>query len=179
MDANDHVVAAGRAVSVRPDLVECWVFRCSERGRVEYLLIQRSDDRIYPGIWQPVTGGIDAGERVPLAALREVAEETGIGPAAIEGFFDLDQVGAFYAEEVDAVVTSAIFAVRVAPDAPPTLSREHVAHEWVGQAEAERRSIWPPYRDSLELIERLVAEPALARWFELDLEGRRLARPPR
>ena len=166
-------------MSVRPDLVECWVFRCPEPGRAEYLLIQRSDDRIYPGIWQPVTGGIDAGERVPIAAIREVAEETGLGPDAIEAFYDLDQVGAFYAEEVDAVVTSVIFAVRVSPDARPTLSREHVAHEWVEQAEAERRSIWPPYRDSLDLIERLVAEPDLARWFALSLDGRRLARPPR
>jgi 8-oxo-dGTP pyrophosphatase MutT (NUDIX family) len=164
---------------LRPDLVETWVFRCVERNRVEYLLIQRSDDRIYPGIWQPVTGGIDAGELVPLAALREVAEETGLQGDAVEAFYDLDQVGAFYAEDQDAIVTSVIFAVRVRPGAEPSLSHEHVAHEWVGQAEAERRSIWPPYRDSLELIERLAADAQLARWFELDLDGRRVARPPR
>jgi 8-oxo-dGTP pyrophosphatase MutT (NUDIX family) len=163
----------------RPDLVETWIFRRPEQGPVEYLVIKRSDDRIYPGIWQPVTGGIDAGEFVPLAALREVAEETGLGRDDIEAFYDLDQVGAFYAEDPDGIVTSVIFAVRVRPGAEPNLSNEHVAHEWVGRAEAERRSIWPPYRDSLALIERLAADADLARWFELDLDGRRLARPPR
>ncbi|MDQ6793862.1 MAG: NUDIX domain-containing protein [Chloroflexota bacterium] len=163
----------------RPDLVETWVFRCPQPGRVEYLLIQRSDDRIYPGIWQPVTGGVDGGEFVPLAALREVAEETGLGGDAMEAFYDLDQVGAFYAEDPDAIVTSVMFAVRVQSGAEPTLSHEHVAYEWVGVAEAERRSIWPPYRDSLALIGRLAADPELARWFELDRHGRRLARPAR
>jgi 8-oxo-dGTP pyrophosphatase MutT (NUDIX family) len=164
---------------VRPDLVECWVFRVPEPGRVEYLLIQRADDRIYSGLWQPVTGALDPGERVPVAALREVAEETGLRDDDVEAFFDLDQTGAFYAEDADAVVTSVIFGVRVRATAEPALSHEHVALEWVGQAEAERRSIWPPYRASLELIERLAADPDLAHWFALDRDGRRLARPPR
>jgi len=65
---------------LRPDLVECWIFRLAEPGRVEVLLIRRSDSRIFPGLWQCVTGGLDAGERVPVAALREVSEEVGFGP---------------------------------------------------------------------------------------------------
>src|SRR3990172_8313844 len=39
---------------------------------------------IFRGLWQCVTGGLHDGERVPLAALREVAEETGLGPDDIE-----------------------------------------------------------------------------------------------
>jgi len=163
---------------VRPDLVECWVFRIGEHGAVEYLLIRRAADRIFPGMWQPVTGGIDGDERIPTAALREVAEETGLGPAELEAFYDLDQVGAFYAEALDAIVTSVIFAARARPDAEPGLSVEHVELEWVSSDAAISRSIWPPYRDSIELIERLAGDPALARWFELDPSGRRLARGP-
>lgn len=164
---------------VRPDLVECWVFRVPLSGPPEYLLIQRAADRIFPGIWQPVTGGIDPGERVPAAALREVEEETGLRSEDIEAFFDLDQVGSFFAEEVDQIVSSVIFAVRVRAGCEPRISAEHVGLEWVGQAEAERRTVWPPYRDSLELIERLAVDPELARWFELDSAGRRVARSPR
>lgn len=164
---------------VRPDIVECWIFRVPQPARIELLLIRRADDRIFPGIWQPVTGGVEAGESVPRAALREVQEETGLGPADVEAFYDLDQVGAFFAEDVDAVAVSVFFALRVRVGAEPRVSPEHVGLEWVDRGEAERRSIWPAYRDALELIERIAANPELARWFELDPEGRRSARAPR
>ena len=164
---------------VRPDLVECFVFRVGDVGRVEHLLIRRADDRIFPGIWQPVTGGLDPGERVPLAALREVEEETGLGAADAEAFYDLDQVSSFFDEDRDAVVTSVIFALRVHRDAAPRVSAEHVGVRWCDRAEAERLSVWPPYRDSYDLVERIAADPMLARWFALDPAGRRSARPPR
>ena len=51
--------------------------------------------------------------------MREVEEETGLGPDEIEAFYDLDQVAPFYDEGTDAVVVSAIFAARVRPDAEP------------------------------------------------------------
>ncbi|HVL54514.1 MAG TPA: NUDIX domain-containing protein [Vitreimonas sp.] len=164
---------------VRPDLVECWVFRMRADGRPEFLLIQRADDRIFPGIWQPVTGGLQPAEAAPAGALREVLEETGLRAPAIEAFYDLDQVGSFYDETLEAIVTSVIFAVRVGPDAEPTLSSEHVDHAWVDGDEAVARSVWPPYRESLRLIGQLTTDPAMARWFELDSGGRRVARPPR
>jgi len=164
---------------VRPDLIECLVFRVGDAGRVEHLLIRRADDRIFPGIWQPVTGGVDPGERVPLAALREVEEETGLGATEVEAFYDLDQVGSFFDEENDAIVNSVIFAVRVRPGAAPKVSGEHVDLRWCDRAEAERLSVWPPYRDSYDLVERLAGDPDLARWFALDPGGRRSARPPR
>ena len=109
-------------MSLRPDLVECWVFRVvppatpddarSDADRLEILLVRRAFHRIFPGLWQCVTGGIDSGERVPDAALREVREETGFGAAEIECAYDLDQVAPFYDEASDAVVVSAIFAAR-------------------------------------------------------------------
>jgi dATP pyrophosphohydrolase len=164
---------------VRPDLVECLVFRVPEPGRIEHLLIRRADDRIFPGIWQPVTGGIERGERVPLAALREVEEETGLGAPDVEAFYDLDQVGSFFDEDRDEIVNSVIFAVQVCQQAKPHVSGEHVDLRWCDRAEAERLSVWPPYRDSYDLVDRIVRDPELARWFGLDAAGRRSARPPR
>jgi hypothetical protein len=68
-----------------------------------------------------------------------------------------------------------VFAVRVGPDAKAVISPEHAAMEWLGRDEALRRSIWPPYRESIDRIESL-ANPEVARWFELSMEGSRLAR---
>ena len=163
----------------RPDLVECWVFRVPPGSSPEYLLIRRAPDRIYPGLWQCVTGAIDEGEVIPAAALREVAEETGFGPDAIEAFYDLEQVEAFYSEAHDELVTSIVFALRVRASAEPRLSHEHDGLRWAGRDEALRLSVWPAYHESLRRIEGDLANADTARWFELGLDGRRLARPPR
>lgn len=162
-------------MSLRPDLIECWVFRV-RGGSLEILLIRRAPGRIFPGLWQCVTGGIEAGERVPLAALRELAEETGFAPPDLEGFYDLDQVAPFYDQGVDAVVVSAIFAARVGPDAEPVLSHEHDDHRWVAPDEALRLAIWPSYAESIGRVRGRLLDPELARWFELTSSGERLAR---
>ena len=163
-------------MSLRPDLVECWVFRVRDPGGLEILLIKRAAGRIFPGLWQCVTGGIEPGERVPAAALREVAEETGLGDEAIEAFYDLDQVASFYDEGADGVVVSAIFAVRVRSDAEATLSREHNAFRWLPPAEALRLVIWPSYAESIRRIREQLLDPELAPWFELTRAGERKAR---
>lgn len=166
-------------MSIRPDLVECWVFRVDPAsGGVEILLIRRSPHRIFPGLWQCVTGGVEPGERIPAAALREVEEETGFGPAEIEALFDLDQVAPFYDEGADAVVVSAIFAARVRPDAVARPSHEHDAMRWVPAAEAPQIAIWPSYAESVRRVTEVLSDPARARWFELDRDGWRIARRP-
>ena len=166
-------------MSLRPGIVECWVFRVHpRRGNVEILLIRRAAHRIFPGLWQCVTGRVEAGERVPMAAMREVAEETGLAPADIEGFYDLDQIVPLYNETSDAVGTSMIFAVRVRSDAVVTMSHEHDAMRWVSDAEAPDLAIWPSYAESVRRVQELAGDPGRARWFALDAEGYRIARRP-
>ena len=163
-------------MSLRPDLIECWVFRVRHPGRLEILLIRRATGRIFPGLWQCVTGGIEPGERVPMAALRELREETGLGPDAIQAFYDLDQVAPFYDEGVDGVVISAIFAVRVRPGAEPVLSTEHDAYWWASPDEALRLAIWPSYAESMRRIRDSLLDADLAPWFETTLSGERIRR---
>jgi len=160
---------------LRPDLVDCWIFRVPRPGQVEVLLIRRSPGRILPGLWQCVSGSIEPGERVALAALREVAEETGYGPEAIEAFFDLDLVNQFHEPSVDAVLLSAVFAVRVRPNAEPSLSHEHTASRWLPLDAALDEVVWPGYRVALRHIRDHLQEPDRAAWFGLGLDGRRLA----
>jgi len=175
-------------VSIRPDMVECWVFRVvpptgaadprPDADRLEVLLIRRAPSRIFPGLWQCVTGGIEPGERVPHAAIREVEEETGLGDDDVEAFYDLDQVATFYDEGADAVVVSAIFAARIRPDAVAQPSDEHDEIRWVAASEAPAIAIWPSYAESVRRVRDVLTNPSLGRWFLLDRVGRRLARPP-
>ena len=162
----------------RPDLVDCWMFRVGHTARSiaypEILLLRRSTGRILPGLWQCVSGSLEPGERVAVGALREVAEETGFGPADIEAFYDLDLVNQFHEPSFDAVVTAAVFAVRLHDDAEPRLSHEHDAAQWHALEDAHEQVIWPGYRTAIERIRDHLSDPERAAWFELTLEGDRV-----
>lgn len=165
---------------LRPDLVDCWVYRVPLTARnvahPEILLMRRAPGRILPGLWQCVSGSLELGERVALGALRELREETGFAADTVDAFYDLDLVNQFHEPSVDAVVTAAVFAVRVAPDAEPRLSAEHDAARWVFLPDALEEVIWPGYRTAVERIRDDLADPERAAWFELTMDG---ARRPR
>jgi hypothetical protein len=108
-----------------------------------------------------------------------VEEETGFGRDDVEAWYDLDQVAPFYDEGVDGVVVSAIFAARVRPDREARVSHEHDGTRWVPAAEAPGLAVWPTYAESVRRVRDLLLDPALAGWFEMDGDGRRLARRPR
>jgi 8-oxo-dGTP pyrophosphatase MutT (NUDIX family) len=166
---------------LRPDIVDCWIFRVAAGAApdaaplVEILLIRRSPGRILPGLWQCVSGSVEPGERVALAALREVEEETGFGPGSIEAFFDLDLVNQFHEPSVDGVMLAAVFAVRAQNGVEPVLSHEHTAFRWLPLEDAWREVVWPGYRDAIERIRDHLLEPERAAWFRLGLDGQRIA----
>ncbi|HYX12101.1 MAG TPA: NUDIX domain-containing protein [Candidatus Acidoferrum sp.] len=161
-------------MSLRPDLVACWVYRVTDAGTLEFLLIKRAPGRILPGLWQCVTGSLEEGERVALGALRELVEETGFGPDQIEAFYDLDLVNTFHEPSVDAVLVESVFAARVRADAVPALSHEHDDLRWVAPTEAQTLVVWPAYHHAIERIPEYLLDPARAPWFELTLDGRRV-----
>jgi 8-oxo-dGTP pyrophosphatase MutT (NUDIX family) len=157
---------------LRPDLVACWAFRQGTTG-VEVLLIRRAPGRILPGLWQCVTGSLEPGERVALGALRELREETGFDVDAIEAFFDLDLVNQFHEPSVDAILSEAVFAVRLRGGGEPQLSHEHDGARWLSVDDALHEVVWPGYRVALERIRDDLSDPTRSVWFELTLDGAR------
>jgi dihydroneopterin triphosphate diphosphatase len=165
---------------MRPDLVDCWMFRVVHSARdvpsTEILLLRRAPGRILPGLWQCVSGSVEPDVRIATEALRELKEETGFGPEAIEGFYDLDFVNQFHEPSYDAVVTAAIFAVRIRNGAQPSLSHEHDGAKWVAVEDAHDEVIWPGYRTAIERIRDDLIDPERAAWFELTFDGDRKPR---
>jgi 8-oxo-dGTP pyrophosphatase MutT (NUDIX family) len=152
---------------VRPDLVACWLFRVTGDDPPEILLIRRAADRIYPGIWQCVTGKLEPGERVVEGALREVREETGLARRDIEAVFETDIINWFHEETVDAVWCEAVFAARVRPDATVRLSHEHDDQRWFTPAEAKAIVVWPAYERAIDMVVWLTEHPAKAAQYRL------------
>jgi 8-oxo-dGTP pyrophosphatase MutT (NUDIX family) len=121
----------------------------------EYLLLKRSSsERIYPDLWQLVSGTIGEGESALHAALREFREETGLVPS---GFWVVPFVNAFYDHDYNAVNLSPFFAAQVRPTDEPKLSSEHQVYEWLRFGQAHERLVWPGQRQGLTLTHSAIA----------------------
>ena len=160
---------------IRPDFVDCWIYRVGG-PEPEILLMRRAPGRILAGLWQCVSGSVEVGERITAASLRELQEETGYGREAIEAFYDLDLVNQFHEPSYDAIVSAAVFAVRIAAGREPRLSDEHDGSHWLPLSQAHREVVWPGYRTALERIRDDLADSERASWFELSLDGQRRER---
>ena len=154
-------------MGVRADLVACWPYRVDVMGGVEILLIHRAPGRVYPGLWQCVTGRLEEGETMVAGALRELVEETGLGPADIEAFGETDIINWFHEATSDRVVCEGVFAARIRPDATVTLSHEHDDLRWCTPSEAHDLVVWPAYHRAIDQIEWFVANPDRAEVYRL------------
>lgn len=156
-------------MSTRPDLVACWLFRLDANGRPEILLIRRAAGRLYAGLWQCVTGKLEAGERIIDAALREVGEETGLRASDLAAFYETDLVNWFHEASSDALLCEAVFAARVRPGADVHLSHEHDDARWLSPDGARALVTWPAYERAIDFVEWLLATPDKAPAFRLPI----------
>lgn len=138
---------------IRVTYVDVYVLR-GTGSALEALVLRRAASGRCPGSWESVHGGIEPGELPTNAALRELAEETGLVP---ERFYNLSRVEAFYRHREDLVALIPVFVALVAADAQVRLSDEHDAFEWLAPAPAGARMAWPRERRALEDAVALLA----------------------
>jgi len=130
-------------------IVEVCVFKF-ENDRPWYLLLHRAkDEKIYPGIWQFISGSIEGNEKAYKGALRELTEETGMKPKA---FWVVPFVNSFYDHGYDAVNLSPLFAAQVLPGDDPKLSSEHYEFGWFLFEDAMRKLVWHGQREGLRIV---------------------------
>ncbi len=130
-------------------VVDVFVIRIV-RGRWRVLVLRRSSGRS-PGSWETVHGKIEPGESPPVAARRELREETGLSDDRLYSI----TVNPFYIHAMGTVQLAAVFAVFVASDAV-ALGQEHDAYEWLTPAAAHKRFTWPRESEALRHIQRLL-----------------------
>ncbi len=131
--------------------VQVWIFRrtVGAPGLFEVLLLKLTPER--GGFWQPVTGGVEAGEQLEVAAFREAFEETGLsfykdGPRALDYQFTFAARGNDYVEYVYALQAQGEGTVKID-------SREHVDYRWVPAHEA---ASWLKHPSNQEGLKRLI-----------------------
>ena len=123
----------------------------NSRSGYELLLLRRAAHRTLPGVWQPVTGGIEGRETAWQAAGREVREETGLNPRR---WWALDAPTLIYEPARDTLVVLPLFAAELGDDDTPRLSSEHDRMAFVSPALARRRVHWISQRHAILALER-------------------------
>jgi len=158
---------------IKADGVAVYVYRRSGE-RVEFLQVRRSAQTgEYQHSWQTVYGGIEAGETAVQAAVRELAEETGLRPRAM---VQVEYLESFYFQHTDHVTVMPVFAVEVAADDAITLNDEHDAWRWVDSAALETHFMWQTQLEALRIALAEIQRPGMARRF-LAIDVTKL-RPP-
>ncbi len=133
---------------VQSNMVEAHIFRM-KNGRIEFLLLKRSDTEIYPGLWQMVSGTIHKGENAYQTALREIKEETNLSPLQ---FWVVPNINSFYSPEKNYISLLPVFAARVKSNAKVKISKEHSDYRWVTQNRAKKMLAWVGQRNSVDII---------------------------
>jgi dATP pyrophosphohydrolase len=138
---------------ISSQVIELCVFKF-DRDTPRYLLLQRSsDERLYPGIWQFISGSIEASEKAADAAIRELFEETGMKPTA---FWNVPTINSFYDHGQDVLNIYPLFAAQVDGDGELRLSSEHSGYGWFPFEEALHRLVWPGQRDGLRIVHEFI-----------------------
>ncbi len=135
-------------------MIEAHVFKWVS-NEIKYLILKRSEDQIYPGIWQMVTGTIAEGEKAHETALREIAEETSL---KAKKMWVVPFVNSFYSYQKDSVCMVPVFCVEVDRNDKVILSGEHSEFKWVDVSEAKKLFAWEGQRRSLEIINQYLTE---------------------
>lgn len=118
----------------------------------ELLTLRRAAGTRCPGAWEVVHGHLEAGERAPAAALRELREETGLEP---DRLYNLSRVETFYRHATDEVALIPVFVAMVPAGSEPRLGPEHDAHRWRLLSLVADDLAWPRSARAVEDIARV------------------------
>jgi len=138
----------------------------TKKEEFEYLLLKRNNlTKIYPNIWQVITGTIEKNETAIQTAIREMKEETGLVPLK---FWILPYLAKFYERYSDSVQLSPTFIALVADD-KVSLSIEHVEYSWLNQIDCINLLTLASHKEATELIPDFMANSHNLQHFQIDL----------
>ncbi len=111
----------------------------------EYLILKRNEnERLYPGIWQAVTGTIEENENSIRTAQREVKEETNLNFAEI---YAIPFVTSFYDFMYDAIQMAPVFGMIAEINDEVIISEEHTDFKWANFDECVSLLALPSHKE--------------------------------
>jgi dATP pyrophosphohydrolase len=130
------------------NMIEAHIFRI-KKNKIEFLLLKRAENEIYPGLWQMVSGTIHEGEIAYQTALREIYEETNL---KAEKLWVVPNINSFYSPEKNYISLLPVFVAKVKVSAQVMISDEHTEFKWVTRVKAKKMLAWVGQRKSVDII---------------------------
>lgn len=135
-------------MNIISNMIEVHLFRRNKK-KIEFLILKRAKDQIYPNIWQMVTGKIKENETAKEAAIREIKEETGFLPISM---WVVPNVNSYYSPQKDEICLIPVLLAEVENSFKVVISDEHSNYRWVNYKKAKSLFAWPGQKRSLEII---------------------------
>lgn len=133
-------------------LIDLYPYRLTGES-VEFLLLKRAKGKIYQDQWRMIGGKVKDGESYWKAALRELAEETGLKPIK---YWTIPSVNSFYEHSTDTIHHIPAFAAELEPGSTPVLDDEHTEFGWFSLKKALEEIPWPEQKRLLELTHIII-----------------------
>lgn len=131
-------------------MVQVHIVRQTGFTTYEFLVLKRSaGQRIYPSLWQVITGKKRDTETYIQCALREAYEETGLKCTEL---WALPFVAVFYLPHTDSIHHSPSFGLLVPKDDTVLLSKEHSHYEWLSYEECSKRLVLPSQKEGTKVF---------------------------
>lgn len=128
-----------------------------------YLLLKRSEDRIYHGQWRMIGGKVEKGETYWQAAVRELYEETGLKPLKL---WTIPSVNTFYEHKTDQILHIPAFAAEINDSEHITLDTEHSDYNWFSLDDALKKISWPEQKRLIRLTHSIItSNQILEDWY--------------
>lgn len=141
--------------SISSSIVELIAFKLEPDGP-RYLLLHRTrEEKVYPDLWQFITGSVEGKEKAAEAALRELKEETGLSAVSL---WVVPYVFSFYNADWDSVNLSPCFAALVQGSEKIILSDEHDDYRWLKYEEAAGELVWPGWKEGLRIVDEFIVK---------------------
>ncbi len=135
-------------MKIKSTLIEAHIFR-RVNNKIEFLLMKRAPNEMYPNVWQMITGTNEDGEKAFETAIREIREETSLHPKSL---WIVPNVNSFYSANDDSINMVPVFVAEVDSKLEVVLSDEHSEYIWCNKAKANELFAWPGQRESVNII---------------------------
>ena len=139
--------------NIKIRVIDCHITYYHE-NQYKFLLLKRAFNKIYPGIWQGVTGKINKNELPYMTALRELKEETGLKAKKI---WTIDKVNSFYDAKNNIMNLIPVFGV-IVDNQKIILSDEHIEYKWCNINEAIKLLTWEQQKKGIQIFNEMLTE---------------------